>query len=108
MLKNNIIYSTTTSEIKLIRKEPNREIAPGVEIAIFTLCLALTIAGIFLLLTSPVWKQKKKIATTQSLSQIPCRNCQFFKENQYLKCAVHPTIVLTQQALNCRDYQQCE
>jgi len=38
------------------------------------------------------------------LKQVPCRDCQFFKDNHYLNCAVHPSIVLTTQALNCSDY----
>ncbi|MBE9047537.1 hypothetical protein IQ255_24565 [Pleurocapsales cyanobacterium LEGE 10410] len=39
------------------------------------------------------------------LSQVPCQNCKFFAENnQYLKCAVRPDVVLTKQAINCSDY----
>ncbi|MBR8838365.1 MAG: hypothetical protein DSM106950_31280 [Stigonema ocellatum SAG 48.90 = DSM 106950] len=36
--------------------------------------------------------------------QVPCKNCQFFKDNHYLNCAVNPCIVLTKEALNCSDY----
>ena len=38
------------------------------------------------------------------VSQIPCRNCKFFAQNQYLKCAVRPFTVLTAQAADCSDY----
>ncbi len=38
------------------------------------------------------------------VSQIPCRNCKFFAQNQYLKCAVRPFTVLTAEAANCSDY----
>ena len=34
----------------------------------------------------------------------PCRNCKFFDDNSYLNCAVHPSIVLTKQAVDCSDY----
>lgn len=34
----------------------------------------------------------------------PCKNCQFFANNRYLNCSVHPSIVLTEQAVNCPDY----
>lgn len=37
-------------------------------------------------------------------SQTPCRKCRFFSNNLYLKCAVHPTIVLTKKANDCADY----
>jgi len=33
-----------------------------------------------------------------------CRSCQFYARNLYLKCAVHPSIVLTRQANSCLDY----
>ena len=33
-----------------------------------------------------------------------CRSCKFYANNIYLKCAVHPSIVLTKQASNCLDY----
>ncbi len=36
--------------------------------------------------------------------QTPCRNCQFYDRNPYLKCAVHPNRVFTKQAINCVDY----
>ena len=37
-------------------------------------------------------------------NQVPCRNCQFFSANHYLKCAVHPSDVLSDKAINCSDY----
>jgi len=36
--------------------------------------------------------------------QVPCGTCRLFNNNHYLKCAVHPSVVLTKQALNCSDY----
>lgn len=33
-----------------------------------------------------------------------CRSCRFYAKNLYLKCAVHPSIVLTKKARNCLDY----
>lgn len=50
----------------------------------------------------------RKHAHTQSCEPIPCRNCRFFKDSRYLRCAVHPSTVLTKQALNCLDYQPRE
>ena len=37
--------------------------------------------------------------------QVPCKDCRYFAaKNQYLKCAVRPSEVLTAQAENCSDY----
>ncbi|MDF5723038.1 MAG: hypothetical protein PUP91_21705, partial [Rhizonema sp. PD37] len=34
----------------------------------------------------------------------PLNGYHFFNKNQYLRCAIHPLIVSTKQALNCSDY----
>lgn len=41
-----------------------------------------------------------------SFFQSPCRKCQFFNENNYLNCALHPSVALTNQAVNCSDYDE--
>ena len=47
---------------------------------------------------------RAEIIALNRLPQLPCRNCQFFSKNPYLKCAVHPYIALTKKANNCSDY----
>lgn len=54
------------------------------------------------------WQPYRKHAHAQSCEHIPCLNCRFFKDSQYLRCAVHPSTVLTKQAIDCLDYQSCE
>lgn len=44
------------------------------------------------------------ISMAKTLHQIPCAKCQFFTDNYYLKCTVHPTYALTETAINCRDF----
>ncbi|TAE61839.1 MAG: hypothetical protein EAZ76_14690 [Nostocales cyanobacterium] len=46
----------------------------------------------------------KMYFSIHSLNQVPCKNCQFFANNHYLKCAVKPDIVLTEEAINCSEY----
>jgi len=36
--------------------------------------------------------------------KVPCHRCQYFSGNPYLKCALHPVTVLTEQAVDCADY----
>jgi hypothetical protein len=40
--------------------------------------------------------------------QSPCLSCKFFKNDPYLKCAVNPTLVLSEEAQNCSDYSPLE
>ncbi len=49
-------------------------------------------------------RNKDKIVTNNFSQQVPCRNCQYFHNNQYLQCAVHPSTALTKEALSCSDY----
>jgi hypothetical protein len=35
---------------------------------------------------------------------VGCQRCQYFSHNRYLKCALHPSTVLTEQAIDCIDY----
>lgn len=34
----------------------------------------------------------------------PCYRCQYFSDNPYVKCALHPDMVLTEEAIDCQDY----
>ncbi|MCY7337011.1 MAG: hypothetical protein LH613_12495 [Chamaesiphon sp.] len=36
--------------------------------------------------------------------KVPCDRCQYFSHNPYIKCALHPDTVLTDRAVDCRDY----
>ncbi len=40
--------------------------------------------------------------------KVPCRNCRYFSSNPYLKCAIHPTVALTDNATDCKDFQAQE
>lgn len=47
---------------------------------------------------------KSKIEINRCSWQTPCKNCKYFADNFYLKCAIHPSTVLTKEAINCSDY----
>ena len=63
---------------------------------------------LFLLL----WNLWGAIAATlyraKQMHQIPCTNCVFFTGNYHLKCTVQPTIALSEDAIDCRDYRSSE
>ncbi len=62
-------------------------------------------AAIFLMLSKRVRLARKKIAVDiKTLEQIPCKNCNFYSNDPHLKCAVNPSSVMTEKAVDCSDY----
>ncbi|MEM6501159.1 MAG: hypothetical protein AAF685_04895 [Cyanobacteria bacterium P01_C01_bin.89] len=43
----------------------------------------------------------------ETLHQIPCAKCQYFTNDMHLKCTVHPTTALSEDAINCADFEGC-
>jgi hypothetical protein len=46
------------------------------------------------------------VSRAKKMHKIPCTTCQYFTENYHLKCPVHPSIALSEAAINCRDYEE--
>ncbi|MBD2242298.1 hypothetical protein [Nostoc sp. FACHB-888] len=46
----------------------------------------------------------KMVFPSKAIHKLPCKNCSFYSNNHYLKCAVNPSIVLTEEAINCSEY----
>lgn len=72
-----------------------------VPVSFMLVCAAI---GSVILALNKVIPDKDRQPNINHRQQIPCSNCRFFSNNHYLKCAVHPSTVLTEQALNCSDY----
>jgi hypothetical protein len=72
-------------------------------VSIFLGCCAWT------LLFLSLWKTSKMIRENlnylKRLHQIPCSNCVFFTGDHRLKCTVHPGKALSEEALNCKDFE---
>jgi hypothetical protein len=78
-------------------------------IHVFQLVLAplcfVTAWTLVVLLMWNIWiPARDGIATVKRLHQIPCANCQFFTGDYLLKCTVHPSSALTEEAINCSDF----
>lgn len=58
-----------------------------------------------ILILAKAWKVvRAKNVTFNCFYTLPCRNCHFFTNNHHLRCTVHPSAALTEQALDCPDY----
>jgi hypothetical protein len=47
---------------------------------------------------------EKMVFSIKGVHKVPCKNCRFYSNNHYLKCAVNPSIVLTEEAMSCSEY----
>lgn len=59
-----------------------------------------------LLLGWSLWTAlRDTVHRSQQLHKIPCADCQFFTRDYHLKCTVHPFTALSEEAINCVDYE---
>lgn len=111
----NRLEGKSFKQVKLVEAKQDKEIQNNtkaqdgdagwiiilVPVSFMLVCAAI---GSVILALSKVIPDKDRQPNINHRQQIPCSNCQFFSNNHYLKCAVHPSTVLTEQALNCADY----
>lgn len=76
------------------------------EIGLVFLIVAFIVAAILLLFRYAILGKVlvEKTLTPEAFHKIPCRSCRYFSHNPYLNCAIHPSLVLTGQAIDCPDY----
>lgn len=69
-----------------------------------SLCLIISVLS-----TLFIWSFLKVIKAgffqLRRLHQVPCSQCVFFTGDYRLKCTVHPSKALSEEALNCLDFE---
>ena len=103
---------TNFTSIVVSEVEPERVKTENIEnkpiVSNLSLGIVLLSCIICFIMMSKSWvaaqEDLEEMIEISSFSQSPCRKCRFFSNNPFLKCAVHPTIVLTKEANNCTDY----
>jgi TRAP-type C4-dicarboxylate transport system permease small subunit len=69
---------------------------------VFMICVYLCFLHYILLAWNNAQENWNRL---QRLHQIPCSNCLFFTGEYNLKCPVHPCKALSEEAIDCVDYQ---
>ena len=54
---------------------------------------------------TPTFSQEMEKWSDKLVFELPCQHCQYFHANRFLPCAVNPSLVLTTEAADCRDFQ---
>ena len=63
----------------------------------------IVVSAIGVAIYADLFKLRGRAVALKEPQEIMCRRCEFFSDNHYLKCTLHPTAVLTTQAIDCRD-----
>jgi hypothetical protein len=114
-LKNSISHSDKVLEVELV--QARQDVTPSysktvvenfntLNTILFLLPFGLMTFWLLLMLkfSDTLNIASNKIKTLKILTKLPCRNCQYFTNNHFLKCAVRPSTALTEEAMNCPDY----
>lgn len=69
------------------------------------LCL-LSASSLLVVFLWSIWiALRDGVAQIKRLHQVPCSRCAYFTGDYRLKCTVHPCKALTEEAINCIDYE---
>lgn len=103
--QNNDIAQTTQSDPKVENVKPLEGVSSDFIMLGGFVGFVICWAAIFLMLSKRVRLARKEVAINiKSLEQIPCKNCNFYSNDPHLKCAVNPSVVMTEKAVDCTDY----
>ncbi len=110
ILQKSVVENSNFNQ--LIQNEVKKEQAQTHELTIYDIAISLSPVGLimgwivfFLILRKiQAFLDEKMFFTIKSLHKVPCKNCRFYSNNHYLKCAVNPSVVLTEEAMSCSEY----
>lgn len=104
-VENQNLLQVKVSEVPPEQARPETVNAPDALIFLGPVGFIVSWTVLFLMLSKVGTVARNEIfVSVNRLQRLPCRNCQFFANNAYLKCAVNPALVLTEKAFNCSDY----
>lgn len=98
-------HQLTRSEVKQEQAQTNNLNVPDIVVSLAPVGLLFSWIIFFIALQKIRRSLDNKIVfKINTIHKVPCKNCQFYSNNNYLKCAVQPSIVLTEEAKNCSEY----
>ncbi|WP_276750585.1 hypothetical protein [Chlorogloeopsis fritschii] len=102
------VNQTNQSEVQIDVVQLDNFFQPDTVIALggATIIFVMIWAGVLLVISKMrrVTENNKVYFSVNSLHKLPCKTCRYFSNNYHLHCAVQPSIVLTEEAMNCSDY----
>jgi hypothetical protein len=78
---------------------------PANYLPVIAICPILIWAVLVIFFSSICFALQDAIIRLKRLHQIPCSGCIFFTGDYRLKCTVHPCKALSEEAIDCLDYE---
>ncbi|MDH6061990.1 hypothetical protein NWP17_16375 [Chrysosporum bergii ANA360D] len=95
----------TRSEVQQEQMPQDSLDIPDIVLTLSPVALLFSWVMFFLILQKiRTFLDNKMVFTAKGSHKVPCKNCRFYSNNHYLKCAVQPSIVLTEEAKDCSEY----
>ncbi|MEA5516224.1 hypothetical protein [Nodularia sp. UHCC 0506] len=103
--ENRNFSQVTSSEVKQEQMQPDGLDIPNIALTLSPVALLFSWVIFFLVLQKiRTFLDNKMVFSGNAAHKVPCKNCRFYANNHYLKCAVNPSLVLTEEAQNCSEY----
>lgn len=104
-MEENYFQEIDLSEVPSHQDSLNKETSSNGGVLFIPMGFILIVWTILAVARLDFWKTfHNRLIPIKHSSKIPCSNCQFFKNDPYLKCAVHPSKVLSEDAIDCPDH----
>jgi hypothetical protein len=96
--------SLLPSQRRMERLDTDSHLMQSVSWGVIVSLIILSTIG--LLIYAGISSRKQHSFRVKLPSKIICSRCRYFNDNHFLKCALHPVTVMTEQAVDCKDYCQ--
>ena len=103
--ENRNFSQVTRSEVKQEQIQPDALNIHDIALTLSPIALLFSWVLFFLILQKiRTFLDNKMVFAVKGSHKVPCKNCRFYSNNHYLKCAVQPSLVLTEEAKDCPEY----
>lgn len=102
-LSDTQLIRTQTDSYRLSETVPATEPTFGSEL--FLMLFSCSVVGAIAILLFRKFSEKWDTRIEAPSVKIPCPNCQFFSKSSYLRCAVRPKTTMTNDAVDCMDFE---
>jgi hypothetical protein len=97
-------FITTQASTPLSSNQGGIENLSALDIAFLSALSFGIILSVCISIHDSISNPKQPLDTPKSCTDPICPGCRYFSNNHYLQCALQPTIVMTEESIDCKDY----